>query len=319
MQKKKLAAALLCGCLLASALAMPAGAAWQCLPGNDWVYYTQDGSRKTGWLRDNGYWYYFDADGVMQRGWEMVGGVWYYFASSGEMQTGWREIGGKWYLFDSSGAMRTGLVHDGQQWYYLDSSGAWTGDDPETHTAVSATGKTIALRDGVLYVDGILIANKSAPLPAGYAPGQLTAETMAAFTKLQQAMQAEGLSLWIASGYRSYSYQQGLYSRYVSRDGRAAADRYSARAGYSEHQTGLAFDVNQVNDSFASTPQASWLAAHAHEYGFIIRYPQGKEDVTGYQYEPWHLRYLGVETATAVYESGLCLEEYLGIPSRYIR
>ena len=231
MQKKKLAAALLAGGLLASALAMPAGAAWQCLPGNDWVYYTQDGSRKTGWLRDNGYWYYFDADGVMQRGWEMVGGVWYYFASSGEMQTGWREIGGEWYLFDSSGAMQTGLVHDGQQWYYLDSSGAWTEDDPETHTAVSATGKTIALRDGVLYVDGILTANKSAPLPADYAPGQLTAETMAAFTKLQQAMQAEGLSLWIASGYRSYSYQQGVYSRYVNRDGRAAADGYSARAG----------------------------------------------------------------------------------------
>lgn len=298
--------------------ALPAGAAWQKEEQN-WIYQNNSGICK-GWLLDRGNWYYLDpSTGIMQTGWKYVDGHWYYLSDSGAMCTGWRKIAGKWYLFNSSGEMQTGIVHDGQSWYYLDDSGAWTEDDPEEHTAISATGKTISLRNGLCYVDGILIANKSYPLPSSYAPGGLTADTMTAFQTLQKAMQQQGLSIWVSSGYRSYSYQDGLYQRYVNRDGKAAADRYSARAGYSEHQTGLAFDVNQINDSFANTPEAKWLADHAHEYGFIIRYPKGKEPVTGYQYEPWHLRYLGIETATAVYQSGLSLEEYLGIESRYIR
>ena len=108
-----------------------------------------------------------------------------------------------------------------------------------------------------------------------------------------------------------------LYQRYVDRDGKEQADTYSARPGYSEHQTGLAFDLNEVSDAFIGTPEAEWLAAHAQEYGFIIRYPADKVAITGYKYEPWHVRYLGKETAAAVYESGLCLEEYLGIDSVY--
>src|SRR5699024_5056985 len=100
-------------------------------------------------------------------------------------------------------------------------------------------------------------------------------------------------------------------------DGAEMADTYSARPGHSEHQTGLAFDLNEISDAFAGTPEAEWLAEHAHEYGFIIRYPADKEDITGYSYEPWHVRYLGKEIAEKVYESGLCLEEYLGIDSVY--
>lgn len=115
----------------------------------------------------------------------------------------------------------------------------------------------------------------------------------------------------LISGYRSYDYQTSLYNNYVAIDGEDAANRYSAKPGYSEHQTGLAFDIGELNYQFGETPAGIWLAQHAHEYGFIIRYPQGKENVTGYMYEPWHVRYLG-DQASSVYASGLTLEEYLG-------
>ena len=170
--------------------------------------------------------------------------------------------------------------------------------------------------DGVTYINGILIANKTYSLPADYAPG-VDATAEAAFNEMAQAAAAEGLNIYISSSFRSYEYQDRIYNNYVARDGQAAADTYSARPGHSEHQTGLAFDLNTIDDSFAATPEAAWVAKHAHEYGFIIRYPADKESITGYKYEPWHIRYLGVETATDVYESGLCLEEYLDITSIY--
>ena len=96
-------------------------------------------------------------------------------------------------------------------------------------------------------------------------------------------------------------------------DGQALADTYSARPGHSEHQTGLAFDVGAIDDNFGSTAAGKWLANNAHLYGFIIRYPKGKENITGYKYEPWDIRFLGIDIATKVYESGLTLDEYLGI------
>ncbi len=126
-----------------------------------------------------------------------------------------------------------------------------------------------------------------------------------------------GLTIYISSGFRSYDYQAGLYQRYVERDGKEAADRYSARPGYSEHQSGLAFDLNTITDDFKDTDEGRWVAENCYKYGFIIRYPADKEDVTGYMYEPWHIRYLGTEIAEDVYSSGLCLEEYLGITSEY--
>lgn len=174
----------------------------------------------------------------------------------------------------------------------------------------------IEVRNGLTYVQGILIANKTYPLPASYNPGLLP-ETQAAFNEMQKAAAKEGLSLTIKSGFRSYSLQQTLYNNYVSRDGKAAADRYSARPGYSEHQTGLALDINKASDSFTNTPEAKWLAAHCAEYGFILRYPEGKENETGYMYESWHVRYLGKELAQQVTASGKTLEAYLGITSVY--
>ncbi len=175
---------------------------------------------------------------------------------------------------------------------------------------------SIEVKNGLTYVNGILIANKTYALPSTYNPG-VDPEAQAAFNEMQAAAAKEGRSLAICSGFRSYSTQQALYQKYVNRDGKAAADRYSARAGHSEHQTGLAFDINKASSSFTSTPEAKWLAENCWKYGFILRYPEGKENITGYMYESWHVRYLGKEIAKAVYESGLTLEEYLGITSRY--
>ena len=170
------------------------------------------------------------------------------------------------------------------------------------------------------YVNGILIANKKNPLPATYNKGEDPA-ARAAFEKMAvAAKEEEGFELVAFSGFRSYEYQKTLYDRYVSRDGKDAADRYSARPGYSEHQTGLAFDIGEksqedlwLTSAFGETKAGQWLVNNAHKYGFILRYPKGKEDITGFMYESWHFRYLEGDTATKVYEAGVTLEEYLGI------
>jgi D-alanyl-D-alanine carboxypeptidase len=193
--------------------------------------------------------------------------------------------------------------------------------DGREYLGFTETGFPLFTRDGATYVETtygeVLIANKSYTLPADYGPGDLTPECRAAFETMRAAAAAEGLSLWVRSGYRAYWTQQNLDNRYCAMDGVAAADTYSARPGHSEHQTGLAIDVNSVENEFAYTAEGKWLAAHAHEYGFIIRYAKDKEDVTGYIYEPWHVRYLGEELAAEVYDSGLCLEEFFGIDSVY--
>lgn len=129
----------------------------------------------------------------------------------------------------------------------------------------------------------------------------------------------EGLDLMLASGYRSAALQKTYYDGYVARDGQAAADRYSARPGTSEHQTGLAFDVARgdrkcyLEICFADTPEGKWLAANAYKYGLVLRYQNGKEDITGYQYEPWHFRYVGTALAEQINKSGQTLEEFFGL------
>lgn len=171
--------------------------------------------------------------------------------------------------------------------------------------------------NGMSYVDGVLLANKTYSLPASYDPKGLTKETSAAFKKMQTAAYKDGISLWVCSGYRSYYDQKYLYNMYCNRDGKAVADKYSARPGYSDHQTGMAIDVNNASDSFGGTREAKWLANNCAKYGFIIRYPKGKEAYTGYQYEPWHIRYVGTPLAQNITNSGLSLEEYFGITSQY--
>lgn len=169
---------------------------------------------------------------------------------------------------------------------------------------------------GLTYIQGILVVNKTYSLPADYDPG-VDPEAKAALDKMFDDAAKEGIKLWVASGYRSYSHQNSLYNNYVARDGAAAADRYSARPGHSEHQTGLAFDVNRLDISFGESREGKWISANGWKYGFILRYMKETEELTGYMYEPWHIRYLGTDAAKRVYESGLCLEEYLNITSAY--
>ncbi len=186
-------------------------------------------------------------------------------------------------------------------------------------TAVGADGKRtdIEVKDGITYIQGILIANKTYALPKEYNPGAMTPETKAAFDELVRDASAAGLSMKSVSDFRSYDTQAQLYQNYCNRDGQAAADTYSARPGHSEHQTGLAIDVNCAGSAFDNTPEAKWLAENCWKYGFILRYPKGKENITGYQYESWHIRYLGKEWAKTITESGLTLEEYFQIDSKY--
>lgn len=129
------------------------------------------------------------------------------------------------------------------------------------------------------------------------------------------AAQADGIELYARSGYRSYQTQVGLYQNYVTTYGQEEADRFSAKPGSSEHQSGLAMDITsaevdyQLTTDFINHPSGQWLANHAHEFGFALRYPEGKEHITGYQYEPWHYRYFGEDVATYLYENQLTYEE----------
>ena len=193
-------------------------------------------------------------------------------------------------------------------------------DNTEIEDAVevgtTSKGFKIYEKDGCTYIYGILMASKTYTLPEDYAPGW-EPEAREAFERLSDDAAKEGLDIYASSTFRSYEDQDRIYNNYVSRDGQEAADTYSSRPGHSDHQTGLALDVNTIDDAFGYTAESDWLAEHAHEYGYIIRYPEGKADITGYQYEPWHIRYIGVEKATEVYESGLSLEEFLGVDSKY--
>ena len=182
--------------------------------------------------------------------------------------------------------------------------------------SVPVTVRHMEQKDGCTYVDGVLIVNKSYSLPEDYNPG-LDATTEEAFNQLSADAAQEGLNLYIGSDFRSYSYQVDVYESYCETYGWKQADTFSARPGYSEHQTGLTIDCNTIDDAFGQTEEAVWLADHCADYGFIIRFPDGKEDITGYQYEPWHIRYVGVDIAREIMSQGLCLEEYLGVDSVY--
>lgn len=142
---------------------------------------------------------------------------------------------------------------------------------------------------------------------------QLVHEAKEAFETLSEEAKKEGMNIIAMSSYRSYEYQVDLYNRYVETDGKEAADTYSARAGYSEHQTGLAVDVYNKElpyTSFEQTEEFTWMQENAYKYGFILRFPKDKVNITGYQYESWHYRYVGEEVAEYIHKNNLTLEEY---------
>jgi zinc D-Ala-D-Ala carboxypeptidase len=187
-----------------------------------------------------------------------------------------------------------------------------------------------------------VIVNKLRPLsPPGYVPPGLVvpaiplrsnitgdekyvrSDTAAALEAMATAAKQRGVTLNLQSGYRSYGFQVSLYNSYVRQQGQTQADQQSARAGYSEHQTGLAADLGGISNPgcnvaqcFADTAEGKWLAANAYRYGFIIRYPQGQQAVTGYEYEPWHVRYVGIALAAEMHDQNIpTLEAFFGLPA----
>lgn len=198
--------------------------------------------------------------------------------------------------------------------------------------------ETIQMVDGVPTVTNAaemtVVVNKQRALPADYIPADLVepnvpfpfdekvekrmlrAEAAAALEKLFAKAKEQGIELYAVSGYRSYRTQKSLFETYVKTQGAEHAAAYSAVPGKSEHQTGLAMDVSgadaktRLEESFADTPEGQWVAANCAEFGFIIRYVKGKEEITGYAYEPWHLRYVGKEMAQEITSQGITLEDY---------
>ncbi len=181
----------------------------------------------------------------------------------------------------------------------------------------------------------LLLANKKHPLPEGYEPydlrepnvamvfgsAPLRNEAAAALEEMFAAAANDGITLILGSGYRSQEYQDQLYSGYAAEYGWEVADTISSRPGYSDHQTGLAADISDhdsatyLTQEMEFTPEGVWLKDHAHEYGFIMRYPKGKDEITGYSYEPWHFRYVGRDYATAIWsiDEFYTFEEYFGV------
>lgn len=176
--------------------------------------------------------------------------------------------------------------------------------------------------------DILVLVNKYHVLESNYEPndleaisskynrsvnGKLRKVAKEAFEKMCESAKKDNITIYNGSGYRSYNYQKSLYNRYVSIDGLKAAETYSARPGYSEHQTGLALDIMNGRGSFIShtDKEYTWLINNSYKYGFILRYPKGKENITGYMYEEWHFRYLGLDVAKKVYDSNITYDEYI--------
>lgn len=164
------------------------------------------------------------------------------------------------------------------------------------------------------YINGILLVNKDYGLPPTFGNGD-DPTALAKLQQLQRDAQAQGINISNSySGYRSYQDQTQLYNNYVNLHGEEEANTFSAKPGFSEHQTGLTFDLKDFNGQLVEDPITShWIKANCAQYGFIVRYPEGKEDITGYIYEPWHLRYVGEEVANQIMNNNTTLEQYLGV------
>ena len=197
-----------------------------------------------------------------------------------------------------------------------------TKSDNNNENTPSTNGKTPETVNQPTIINGIVLANKKHPLPANYNPGE-NPTARQKVNKLISDAQALGLNVSNqVSGFRAYETQAGLYNNYVASQGKQEADRFSARPGYSEHQTGLVFDLidNQgqllgaEGTSESSKKAAEWLDKNAHKYGFIVRYKPQFVEKTGYMEESWHIRYVGEDVAKTIYEKNISLEEYLNAP-----
>lgn len=271
------------------------------------------GHPQTGWLEAEAGRRFFDESGKLYIGWLQAEEGCYYLSESGLMVTGWLDLDGKRYHFDESGLMTTGWyeTEDGRYYFYEDgvmAIGRVEIDGVARHFA--SNGKYVVL------------VNFWNPVPDDYVSDLVEfrwgflvdAGCRDAMEAMIAACNAAGYYCGVNSVYRSYEFQNSIWSgqveRYIERGySREEAENITNQSiavpGTSEHQLGLAVDVACGSDAYA------WLAAHSWEYGFILRYPYGKTELTGILYEPWHFRYVGVELAFELYELGLCMEEYM--------
>jgi D-alanyl-D-alanine carboxypeptidase len=230
------------------------------------------------------------------------------------------------------------IISSGLYVYSKNSSQQPTTNDDQSQKDEQSAGKFYKTKYSIEDPSSIwVIVNKKRHVSLDYQPNDLVKPNVARDPKdsageqqirSEVAAQVELLfadakkaehNLLFASGYRSSKLQATYYNGYVARSGQEAADKYSARPGTSEHQTGLAFDAARpdrkcyLEACFAETAEGKWLAENAHRYGFILRYKQDKQEITGYQYEPWHFRYVGVELANELYKSNQTMEEFFGL------
>lgn len=297
---------------------------WQEIDGK--LYYFQErGSLLTGWAEIAGSRYCFDDEGCILTGWQEIDGHRHYFSDKGVLAIGWQEIGGQQYHFSTSGTLTIGWYTENGYDYYFGADG------------VMVVGKQEI--DGITRYFSpqgvhLLLVNPWNPLPAGFTVDlvyvedgyQMDVRCYDALVKMLADCRAAGHDPKLVSGYRTQSVQQYLFNVKVNyylnkgydlQEAQVEAAKSIAIPGTSEHQIGLAVDILEagyiaMDDSQANTPTQKWLMEHCHEYGFILRYPEGTTDITGIIYEPWHYRYVGVEVAKDIVEQGVTLEEYLG-------
>ena len=293
-----------------------------------------NGVMVTGWAEVDGARYYFDEDGVLHTGWLDLDGGRYWLGEDGAMAAGWVDMEDGRRYFDETGAMVTG-------WLDLDGKRYWLKPDGVLHTGwlTSTDGSRWFREDGAMaigrvVIDGtayffaadgthVLLVNPWNTVPEGYTVKlvwvegyQIAVQCRDDLVAMMNACRAAGIHCGMSSGYRTHEYQDSLWSgqveRYVAQgysrsEAEAITSKSIAVPDTSEHQLGLAVDLTREGDTY------EWLAAHSWEYGFILRYPYGKTDLTGIYYEPWHFRYVGRELAEELYGLGLCLEEYMNL------
>ena len=263
----------------------------------------------TGWLEINGMRYYRFPDGTHPTGWFEYDDKTYYIAPNGFMHTGWLELDGKSYYFKEDGDMAVGEIQiDGVNYHFTAEGWRIILVNP-WNTVPEDYNPTLVEVPSGLATQGILVSQ----------------ECYDALITMLEACNADTPRAVVVSGHRTHAYQERLYKNKVSRvqaegysyeDALVEAAKVVAIPGTSEHQLGLAVDIvdsrsYSLTDYQATLPAQKWLMEHCWEFGFILRYPDDKTDVTGIIYEPWHYRYVGTELAKTLYESGLTLEEYL--------
>lgn len=322
---------------------------WQEIEGKRYYFIPDAGIRATGWMQIGADRYYFDENGIVQTGWQTVSGKEYYFAEEGHLVTGWTEVDNVRYCFGKDGIALKGWFEDETGKYYLDEKGRptvgqqqiddkwyWFGSDglPVVGWVEQDGEKYYCKEDGEIAVgqveiDGVnhfftskgkyvLLVNKENPVPdtyelnlVSYGEYQMDGEAKLA---LEQMRKDCAYPTTIDNIYRSKEQQEQVWNSGVKRrmalgmtkqEAEVETARWAMTPGHSEHQTGLAVDL------FGSGEARKWMEEHCWEYGFIVRYPEGKADFTGIDYEYWHFRYVGTELALELKELDMCLEEYM--------